>query len=541
MLKLTAIISLLAALVLSNVSCAYSRNAPAAVAADPEALAMDGSQTAKTQAPPFINVEGADLKDKLDGALKKARAASPAKTLFWTAYSFDVRPGVAVDPTVHEFNGSMKNSGNTTVFIGTANGMTVETRNLGIFLLRDAASGAASRLEIYNLDKRHEYGGYPVYWMDRAGNDESLAYLRGFVETSAASTARSQSLITEHATLAIGLHDDARVGSILKDFVRNSKDRKIRSTSIFWLGQVGEQGFLADLVRNEKEDSDLRSHAAHAIGESRDKNALATLQGLYQTVSNRDVRRSLIHAVAENDDTDAAIAFLLRVAKSDPDQEARQNAVHRLGEMGRESVIDDLMKIYAAESDTDVKQAVLHSLAEMEYPRAQVKLMEIARTDPNPDLRQQAIHRLGERGGDAVIDDLSKMYDAERSQDVKQQILHAFSEMESQRAEDKLFAVARSDSDREMRKMAIHWIGERAGERSLALLRDTVNNDGGDTEVQMMAVHAISERPTDEAVPLLIKIARTHPNSEVRKMAIHWLGESGDPRAVEFFREVLSK
>jgi HEAT repeat protein len=541
MLKLTAIISLLAALVLSNVSCAYSRSAPAAVTADPAGLAMEGSQTAKTQAPSFIPVEGAGLKDKLDGALKKARAASPAKTLFWTAYSFDVRPGVAVDPSVQEFHGSMDNSGNTTVFIGTSHGMTVETRNLGVFILRDAANGAISRLDIYNLDKRHEYGGYPVYWLDRAGNDESLAYLRGFVETSQASTARSQSLIAEHATLAIGLHDDARVGGILKDFVRNSKDRKIRSTSVFWLGQVGEQSFLADLVRNEKEDSDLRSHAAHAIGESHDKTALATLQSLYQTVSHKDVRHSLIHAIAENEDTDAAIAFLLKVAKSDPDREARQHAVHRLGEMERESVIDELMKIYAAESDEDVKQAVLHSLAEMEYPRAQSKLMEIARTDPNPDLRQQAIHRLGEKGGDAIIEDLSKLYDAERSQDVKQQILHAFSEMESQRAEDKLFAVARSDSDREMRKMAIHWIGERAGERSLELLRDTVNSNGADAEVQMQAVHAISERPTEEAVPLLIKIARTHPNSEVRRMAIHWLGESGDPRAVEFFKEVLTK
>jgi HEAT repeat protein len=89
--------------------------------------------------------------------------------------------------------------------------------------------------------------------------------------------------------------------------------------------------------------------------------------------------------------------------------------------------------------------------------------------------------------------------------------------------------------------MAIHWIGERAGQRSLELLRDTVNGNDADTEVQRQAVHAISERPAEEAVPLLIKIARTHQNSEVRKMAIHWLGESGDPRAIEFFREVLSK
>ena len=40
---------------------------------------------------------------------------------------------------------------------------------------------------------------------------------------------------------------------------------------------------------------------------------------------------------------------------------------------------------------------------------------------------------------------------------------------------------------------------------------------------------------------LLIKIARTHPNQMVRKQAIRSLGESGDPRAIDFFREVLTK
>jgi len=59
--------------------------------------------------------------------------------------------------------------------------------------------------------------------------------------------------------------------------------------------------------------------------------------------------------------------------------------------------------------------------------------------------------------------------------------------------------------------------------------------------VQIQAVRSISERRTDESIPILIKIAKTHPNQLVRKQAIRSLGESGDPRAVEFFREVLAK
>lgn len=535
----TAIISILFALAIFNVACASTRGATQPM---DDGLTEQQTQSAKAQAQSFINVEGTDLNSKLDAALKRARSAS-AQTPFWSAYSFDVRPGVAVDPNVREFHGYMADlSGSTSIFIGTSNGMTVETRNLGVFLLRDPSSGTVTRLEIYNLDRRREFSGYPVYFMDRAGNEESLNFLRSIAETAGPSQTRQQSRIAEHATLAIGLHDDARVSNLLKNFVRNSTDKKIRATAIFWLGQIGgETAFLSDLVRNEQEDKELREHAAEAIGESRDKAALNTLQSLYETVTNRDVRRSVIHAVSENENKDAAFAFLLKVAKTDPDREARAHAVHWLGEIDSEAVVDELMKIYASDPEQDVRRQVLHALSEMQNARAQAKLLEVARSGDNADMRRQAIHWLGEKGTDAIINELMKIYDADGSTDVKQQILHAFSEMQNQRAEDKLFAVARSDSNRELRKQAIHWIGERAGVRSLELLRDTVNSSNADTEVQMQAVHAISERPAEEAVPLLIKIAKTHPNAEIRRQAMHWLGESGDPRAVEFFKEVLSK
>src|ERR671927_1850398 len=78
----------------------------------------------------FITVEGADLRSKFETAVKMGRGAQ-ARIRFWVAYSFDVRPGVAVDPEVGEFHGSMSSYGDTTVFFGKSNGASVETRNLG--------------------------------------------------------------------------------------------------------------------------------------------------------------------------------------------------------------------------------------------------------------------------------------------------------------------------------------------------------------------------------------------------------------------------
>jgi HEAT repeat protein len=59
--------------------------------------------------------------------------------------------------------------------------------------------------------------------------------------------------------------------------------------------------------------------------------------------------------------------------------------------------------------------------------------------------------------------------------------------------------------------------------------------------VKKTAVSALARMPKDEGVPLLIQVARTNRNVDVRKQAMFWLGESKDPRAVSFFEEILTK
>jgi HEAT repeat protein len=489
------------------------------------------TQSPTTTVQSFTAVEGADLMAKLEAAQTRARARQMP---YWSAYTFDVRPGVAVDPAIREFNGSMNTIGDTTVFIGTTpTGQTVETRNLAIFLLRDPASNQITRMEVYNLERKREYSGYPVYWLGRANNEESLNYLR------AIAAATPLDMLSERAVLSIALHDDTRVSGMLKNFVETSPNQRIRSTSVYWLGQVGgEQAFLASLVRNESEDNKLRQSAARAIGHSRERGTVATLQGLYESLKDAPLRRSVIAAMGNSIDQQPAYAFLLGVARNDPDWESRRTAAKQMGHFQRDDAVEELMKIYNNDANVEVKRAALRSLAETKSPRAQARLLEIARTATSPELRKTAIRALSERG-EAAVDDLLKLFDSETATDVKRAVLQSLSDIKSTRVEDKLFEVARSNDATDVRRQAIRLLGERAGKRSLDFLSQTAQSSTADAEVQVQAVRAISERRAEESVPLLIKIAKTHPNQLVRKQAIRSLGESGDPRAVEYFREVL--
>ncbi|HEV2835260.1 MAG TPA: HEAT repeat domain-containing protein, partial [Pyrinomonadaceae bacterium] len=395
------------------------------------------TQTTATTVQSFTTVEGADLMTKLEAAQARGRTR---QTPYWSAYTFDVRPGVAIDPAVREFRGNMNTIGDTVIFVGTdASGMTVETRSLAIFLLRDPSANQITRMEIFNLERKREYSGYPVYWLGRANNEESLNYLR------ALAAAAPLDMLSERAVIGIALHDDARVSGMLKNFVVSSANPRIRSSAVYWLGQTGgEQAFLASLARNESEDKKLRRSAVHAIGESHDRGTMATLQSLYQDVKDPEVRRSVISAAGNSDEQAPAFAFLLGIARNDADWEARRAAARQLGHFQRDDAADELMKIYANDTNLEVRKSALRSLAETKSPKAQARLLEAARTETNAEMRKTAIRAIGERG-EAAVDDLLRLFDAEQTPDLKRTILQSLSEIKSTRVEDKLFEVARSN------------------------------------------------------------------------------------------------
>jgi HEAT repeat protein len=71
-------------------------------------------------------------------------------------------------------------------------------------------------------------------------------------------------------------------------------------------------------------------------------------------------------------------------------------------------------------------------------------------------------------------------------------------------------------------------------------IEDAIRDDP-ETDVKRKAVFALTQMPKDEGVPLLIEVARTNRNPAVRKQAIFWLGQSKDPRALDFIEKILTK
>ena len=90
----------------------------------------------------------------------------------------------------------------------------------------------------------------------------------------------------------------------------------------------------------------------------------------------------------------------------------------------------------------------------------------------------------------------------------------------------------------EIRGRALTWLAERAADQALPAINATLQKDP-DTEMKKLAVRALSRFPNNEGIPRLMEIARSHDNAEVRRQAMLQLGQSKDPRVVDFFSQIL--
>jgi hypothetical protein len=102
-----------------------------------------------------------------------------------------------------------------------------------------------------------------------------------------------------------------------------------------------------------------------------------------------------------------------------------------------------------------------------------------------------------------------------------------------------LVGIAHNDKSPHVRGQALFWLAQRASQKvAESAINDAIANDP-ETEVKKKAVFALTQMPAGQGVPLLIQVARTNRNPEVRKQAMFWLGQSKDERALAFIEEVL--
>lgn len=106
-----------------------------------------------------------------------------------------------------------------------------------------------------------------------------------------------------------------------------------------------------------------------------------------------------------------------------------------------------------------------------------------------------------------------------------------------------LLGIARDTTtrSRSTRTSAAFWMSRFAAAKLSGHENDfaTEDDEGGERDARGSAIFALSQLRNHEGIPPLIQVARTNHDARLRRQALFWLGQSGDPRGLAVFEEIL--
>lgn len=348
------------------------------------ALAAANSGGAMMQGVGFIQVEGSTLNTRFENALAKGRAAS-GQTPFWIGYSFDLKPGTGVDVNITGADGSK-------TYVAVASGKLepqYQTRNAGVFFEYGSDGSSISRVELYDLDAPRDFK-YPVYWLGKAGDDESLGLLKTVLGSNGKSNA------SERLVDAVGLHKSRDVEVILKEIFSSSGSLEARKKALFWLGSLeGSKDLLLQVAQNGQENVEIRKQAVEGIGRGDSSQAISSLGSLYDSKKSPELKLRIIEEASRNANPDVAVAFLFKVAESERDYNLRQVAISYLARMaGDRSLSASGATGNGNDEETQLQLHAISAVLQRPATEAVPFLIEMAKTNPKPLVRERAIRSL---------------------------------------------------------------------------------------------------------------------------------------------------
>lgn len=243
-------------------------------------------------------------------------------------------------------------------------------KEIAVLVLYRAQGAKRQPVEIYVTDMalRAALDRNPVYWLGKASDEESTAYLRGMYD---ASTTRD---LKEDVLRAISLHEN----------------------------RAENFDFFAGILNNES-SSDLREEAAFWVGQMDLPRGLTLLKQAIANDRSDDVREKAVFAISEMS-IDAAQDVLIDLARNSRDAEVREKAIFWLGQKASKKATKALEEMVYDDDDTKVQEHAVFALSQLPADESIPRLIEIAKNHPSAPVRKKAIFWLGDSGDPRAVE-----------------------------------------------------------------------------------------------------------------------------------------
>jgi HEAT repeat protein len=259
------------------------------------------------------------------------------------------------------------------------------------------------------------------------------------------------------------------------------------------------------------------------------KRALADYTDTLDRGDAEDLLERVEGKLARRGDADAGRRIVDRAQDDDADEDLRMAALNALIHMDSDRALPIIKKVIENPDrySSEMRSQAIFLLAQHGGNEVEDLMIDLAKNDRDSEVREQAIFWLSQVGGDRSLDLLLELLHGDHSEELDEKIIFGIAQHGGQRSAKALRDIAGDrDRDPEMREQAIFWLGQQ-GNDNFVFLRD-LYADAERSDMKEKIIFSISQQGGNEQAEFLLEVLRDeNEDTEIRKNALFWLGQTG--------------
>ncbi len=259
--------------------------------------------------------------------------------------------------------------------------------------------------------------------------------------------------------------DPARAFPAIEKLLKGPASPALKKRAVFVLASNNApqaQQMLEQIARGNSNPDLQLTAIRYMLDNKQFPNRTTTLFEIYGSTSDASVKREIIGALKNNNDTE----HLVQIYKTEKDSDLRSAAIGGLGDRNGNA---ELWTLYQAETTPEGKIQILNAM----YNNGNVeRIYDVARTDKDTKVRLKAIEVLSQNRSANLGEMLTNLYGSEQDAQVKRQILNQIS---GQRNAKALVDIYHKESNFELKKTILTHLGNMRTAEANELYMEILN------------------------------------------------------------------
>lgn len=194
----------------------------------------------------------------------------------------------------------------------------------------------------------------------------------------------------------------------------------------------------------------------------------------------------------------------------------------------------------AGKSTEELADVQIAAVAMHADPAATTALAQLADASHARKLREQALFWLAQARGAEGARLVERAATTDSDAELRAHAVFALSEAHDFDGYASIHRIAQHDVSEHVREQALFWMAQMGDKRAANDITAAIEHDAS-SSVREQGVFALSQIEGGAGEDALIALLKGNYPRDVKKQALFWLGQSGSPRAMQYFDEALTK